>query len=114
MENKPLFFARLLSLSFLQLKRRNANLFGRNRFSMQTNATASNSGWFRANSCEPSKHDWILMFTNWMLLQVTWQATDTFAWQQGGTRSELVAVLGVGSFGQMSENMVFRSHAAEW
>ena len=46
--------------------------------------------------------------------QVTWQATDTFAWQQGGTRSELVAVLGVGSFGQMSENVVFGSNDAEW
>ena len=35
---------------------------------MQTNAIASNSGWFRANSCKTSKHGWILMFTNWTAL----------------------------------------------
>ena len=58
---------------------------------MQTNAIASNSRWFRANSCETSKHDWILMFTNWTLLQ----GYDS-AWAPSGANGQ----------GRMSENVV--------
>ena len=55
---------------------------------MQTNAIASNSGWFRANSCETSKHDWILMFTNWTLFDGKWSMPG-FRVDPGG--AELVA-----------------------